>query len=402
MYQLPNGCLCSQIKVTPKNWMDRGASTKENWVIYYRFHDPSMSGPKQVHIKSGINHIKDLTERRMVVKQIIEDEYYRLKELGYNPFTGLLLTPAENEYEIHPDTGLAKALEAAKEKLTVSEPVKRDMKAALKVINKAALQLHYDRLPISKTSIRHLVRLMEKCGELNPKWSARRHNMYRSYLIMLFKRLVKLEAVPANPAYELDRMPEVKKIRDVLTPSQREQVKKHLEIHAPQFLKFVHLFFHSGGRKTELMQQTTKTVNLETQKYKAVIKKGKQYVEVERTIKDVALPYWEYFLKGAEKGDYLFGVGFKPGKKPMVPTTIGRWWERLIKNPKTGLGIDVDFYSLKHLHTSEVVDLMGEDEGTKAAAEHNAHTSEAMVVSIYDVRREDRKHSKLKKLGNAF
>lgn len=402
MLQLPNGCRCSDLTVTPKNWQSKSATTKKNWRIYYYFYDPSMSGRKIVRINAGINHIKDVNTRRTVVKKLIEDELYRLEKLGYNPITSRMITPAEGVYEIDPETPLMQALEMAKEKLTVSHKVKIDMKSALKVMEAAVLHLKYDRLPISSTSIRHLKALMERCGQVNKKWSERRYNMYRSYLIMLFTELVGYEATLANPAKDLKIRPVVKKIRKTLTAEQRTKVKDHLKKEAEAFYMFVNLFFHSGGRKTELMQQTTKTVDLDRQKYKALIKKGQQYIEVERTIKNVAMPYWKYFLTGAKSGDFLFGVGFRPAEKPMSPDTISRWWQRLIKDPKTGLGIDVDFYALKHLHTSELIDIMGIDEGTKAAAEHNAHTSEGMVVKFYDVKREDRMHKKLKFMNNKF
>jgi hypothetical protein len=65
---------------------------------------------------------------------------------------------------------------------------------------------------------------------------------------------------------------------------------------------------------------------------------------------------------------------------------------------KKKIGIEADFYSLKHLHTTEVVDMLSE----KEAASHNEHTSTAMVVGIYDVRGESRRHGKVKTLKNKF
>jgi hypothetical protein len=69
-----------------------------------------------------------------------------------------------------------------------------------------------------------------------------------------------------------------------------------------------------------------------------------------------------------------------------------------IRLVKKKLGIQADFYSLKHLHTTEVVDLLNEVE----AAKHNEHASTAMVVGIYDVRKTEREHEKMKRLGNKF
>ena len=72
-----------------------------------------------------------------------------------------------------------------------------------------------------------------------------------------------------------------------------------------------------------------------------------------------------------------------------------------------GLGIDIDFYSLKHLHTTEVMDILEnntipDQDAVKEIAEHNSHTSGAMVVKIYDIKNEGRSHKKVKSIMNAF
>lgn len=408
MIALPNGCRCSEIQVSPKNW--RVTKKVTPWRIHYRFYDPANTDPKtgkiiphQVKFNAQINRLRDLAERREMARRIIEEEYKMLKERSYNPITGGMIEPELIDYEIHPDLPLIKALDAARDHLTCVTPMKRDIKSALKTMAKAAALLRYEQLPVNKCSRRHIIRLLDQCGKINPNWSPRRYNMYRSYLLMLFNILIQLETVDAEPVSKIKKQQEIKTVREVLNAEERRRVREHLRKNAPEYFAFVNLFFHSGGRKTELLQQTTETVDLKKQKYKAVVKKGRKFVEVKRTIKDVAMPYWQYFLREAKKGQYLFGVGFKPATEPMRPDTPTRWWQRLVKDKKTGLGINVNFYALKHLHTSEVVGMIGtEDEGTKIAAEHNAHKSTAMVRNIYDVFREDREHNKLKRLGNEF
>lgn len=212
---------------------------------------------------------------------------------------------------------------------------------------------------------------------------------------MLFKELVELEAVPINPVRDISKMKEIKKLRAVLSQEQRRSVNKHLEQVDLRFWNFVHLFFHSGARLQELVQVKRSDVNLNAQTFKTVIRKGKTYKEVERTIKDVARPYWEFFTHGAEQGDYLFGIDFLPAKKAMVADTITRRWQRKVKDD---LGIAIDLYSLKHLNTTETVEFAGE----KAAAQQNAHTSTAMVISTYDVHRKSRQHEVLKAITNTF
>jgi hypothetical protein len=60
------------------------------------------------------------------------------------------------------------------------------------------------------------------------------------------------------------------------------------------------------------------------------------------------------------------------------------------------------FYDLKHLHLIDLIEDEIEKEAVKEAAKHNSHTSEAMVVSIYDVKNAKRQHNKVKKAANSF
>ena len=68
MITLPNGCHCSEINVSPSNWNKVGASIHKTRRIHYRFYDPSMYKPYQVIIEAEINQIKDLAERRLLLK----------------------------------------------------------------------------------------------------------------------------------------------------------------------------------------------------------------------------------------------------------------------------------------------------------------------------------------------
>ena len=69
-------------------------------------------------------------------------------------------------------------------------------------------------------------------------------------------------------------------------------------------------------------------------------------------------------MKQCKTEHYIFSIGLKPGHKPIKAYQIGKRWYRLVKKK---LGISADLNSLKHLHTTEVVDLLNEVE----AARHN-------------------------------
>lgn len=405
MIQLFNGCYCSELAVHPKNWNEKGASCAQNWYIYYRFYDPTYINSKGKPIRKlivikGMNIFTTLAERREITADLIKDELHRLQVEGLNPIQKIYMVVQEPEviFEVDPDTPLTKALSFAIEKLIVVHEVKLEMKNIVKKVEKAAKILRLEALTISKVTRRHMKVLIEQCGKESKNFSNHRYNLYRGYLMMMFKELVELEACLVNPIRDISKKPVTKKIKDVLTPKQRIDVDQHLKKVFPEFREFVHLFFHSGGRKTEIFQLKPDMVDLKKQKYRCIVKKRRQYEEVERTIKTIAIPHWEYFLKNCPADHFLFGTLFKPGLEPMgkgMPTT---YWNKYIKNEETGLGIKIDFYALKYLNTTEVVDQLDE----KDAAALNAHTSEAMVRSIYDVGQKGRQHDRLKKVNNKF
>jgi integrase len=237
--------------------------------------------------------------------------------------------------------------------------------------------------------------ILNRCSEINPKWTANTHNQYRAQLLMLFKELVELEAVTGNPIRDISKQKTFKKLRRVLSDQERILINDHLQVVAPRFHKYVHLFFHSGGRGKELVQLRAKDANLEKQVYKTIIRKGTSHREVERTIKDIAIPYWKFFLEGCAPDQFLFDIDFLPAGKPIISETITRWWKRYVKK---GLGIDCNLYSLKHLNTTETVSLVGD----QAAADQNGHTSTLMVATVYDVHRIDREHERRKTVNNKF
>jgi integrase len=395
MISLPNKCRCSEIKVSPSNWKMASASTKKPWKIHYRFYDPTFDKPHQVTVKAGINKIKDLNQRREMVEDLIRLEKEKLLVKGYNPITNSQIEYLAMDSDISPNTLFVEALNKALGKLSIARRTKIDVKSVIKGVETASKQLRIDTLPISAISRKHLKKVLEQCGKNNSRWSARRFNLYRAYLLMLFKELVELETVGFNPVRDISKMKETKRLRTVLTDEQRKKINDHLQQVDYRFWLFVHLFFHSGARLQELTQLRKSDVNLTAQTYKTVIRKGKSYKEVERTIKNVAIPFWEEFIKDSQAGDYLFGIDFLPASKPMVPDSITRRWQKWVK---IGLNIQVDLYSLKHLNTTETVGMVGD----RAAAQQNAHTTTAMVISTYDVHRVERQHEILKSVNNKF
>jgi integrase len=319
-----------------------------------------------------------------------------LKDECYNPITKSFLFVNSIDSFIDTQTPFINALNIAKEKLTVEKTTMSDITSVIKGVNEAAIALRIIHVSISAISRKHIKALLEYLSNSNTKFSANRYNKYRSYLMILFKELVELEACEHNPIKEISPKRTIVKTREVPTENQMISIDKFLRKNNYIFWRFLQIFYHSGARESELLRVKKQDVDLTNQHYKIIIKKGQTQYEVLKTIKDIALPYWEEIIKLAKNNeDYIFSRGLLPGAKPIRPDQITRRWKRHVKDK---LNVTADCYSLKHLNSTAIVDLYDE----QTAATLNSHTSTKMVSGVYDIKHSERKHDKLKKIGNKF
>ena len=163
-------------------------------------------------------------------------------------------------------------------------------------------------------------------GELKKSWSAYSFNNCRAYLLMLYKKLLEEDAVDVNPVKEIPKQKIVFKLKRVLDETERLRIDKHLKEIDPNYRRFIHLFFHSGSRKTEMVRLKVADVNIEKQVFKLFIKKGSQQREELRAIKNIALDFWKEQLYGASPDDYVFSTDFRPGKTCTTAKRMGNKW----------------------------------------------------------------------------
>lgn len=336
----------------------------------------------------GINQFKNLSQRQAAMRTSLALLLDKLVSGEANPFSRVQTgVPSAT---LSKETSIVNALREANAKVSASESTKRDLKYLVIHIERAVKAMNLQDFPVSQVTRKTVKMLLEEISTTSDRF-----NKNRSNLMILFSELCEAEAIDNNPVRDIKKKKVVKHLRTVLTDDERIKVNEHLRTHYPSFHRFLHIFFHSGARISELLRVRECDLDLPNQRYKVVIQKGRNYKEVWKTIKDVALPYWNEIHQRCSKGDLLFSVGLLPGAVAIKPYQVTKRWYRLVKKK---IGIAADFYSLKHLHTTEVVDMLSEAE----AAKHNEHTNTAMVVGIYDVKNGARKHSSLKGLKNKF
>ena len=393
MISLPHGCNCSELSVNPKNWKTCKASAlAQNWYIQYYFYDTAVKKKKFVIIK-GMNRFKILDERREATKQLIENELYQLKEKGFNPISGKFLPPKEGCIEPH--TTFIDALRKAYDLLKLENTTKLDVKSSIKFFEIAAKKIGFDKYEIKDVKRKHLMQMLQMLPTLKKSWSAWSFNNSRTYLMMLYKKLMLLEAVENNPVKDIPKESITVKLRHVLSGEQRMAIDAHLQRRDPVYRRFIHIFFHSGSRRTELCRVKACDVNLDKQEFKVLIKKGRQHREELRAIKNIALDFWKEQMKDCGPEDYVFSSTWMPGKYKLQPKKISYKWKEYVKDE---LKIDIDFYALKHLNLDETSDLLN----AEAAAKMAGHTSTVITLKHYLVNEEQREMEKLKKVGNKF
>lgn len=410
MLLLPNDCSCSKDgpAVIPKNWKSKTARTDIDWCIHYRFYDPrfkddpKLKGVKQVSI-SGMNHLKDLAQRRDLTRRLLENEMDLLKNRGYNPITKTIQEPVTDDefadYIVHPRTGFIEALNAGIDQMTSEKDTKRDAKNIVAHIQLAADQLNISKKPISEIRRRHILMILKQCEKnKREKWSANLFNTYRSNLLMIFRQLLQIETVESNPVREILKQKTTIKIRETLTDTQRQTVNNHLRSHHYSFWLYLQIFFHSGSRTKELFRLKGKHVDIERQQFKSVVKKRGQPSEIMRPIKDIALPFWQEIMANCGADDYLFSVGLRPGSRPIRADQITKRWRKYVKDKETGLGIKADFYSLKASNLDEIAEALN----IKDAAAAAAHTTPVITMKRYAHGERERQNERIKKVNNPF
>jgi integrase len=398
---LPNNCRASELKVTPSNWNTNKADTAKDWVIHYRFYDPSRSQPHQKLIR-GMNDVKDRKERQMLTKSLIENEL-TLLHAGYNPFASQIIPEKNIEYSgnIAPTTQFIESLRHALDKVTCTHNTRIDIRSVIKGTEAAAVALRFEKLEIRLISRKHIKLILEYCAKHNPRFSARRHNMYRAYLMKLFHELVEIEACDYNPVRDIRKQKQTNKIRRYITMEELVRVITHLEKVTPRFALFVKLFYFSGARKTELFKLKVKDVNLHSQYFRTTVMKGKVYREVDRTINNNALQLWNEVIGSASPEQFVFSKNLLPGDKAIRPDQIHRRWHRYVRNnPKAkhgkhSIGIDVDFNTIRHL----ALDQITAQESMEAAASQAGHTTTDMVAKVYAINEKTRRHQKMKEIN---
>lgn len=399
--KIPNGCTVSTVNIFPSNWSTKKADVNSIWYISYRFRDPNFldkyPNGKQIMIKSGLNRITDLGVKQATIEKMHVWTIEQL-EKGYNPIikngTDIIQTTAEETKiltEVIPSSPFIKALWFAHSISQLDRYTIKDCASAIRSITKSAVKYEYHEIPISEVQAKHIRRCLDLCHTSNPMFSGKRYNRVKAHISGLMRELIQQGAIDSNVTLLVNPMKEKAYKPIILQNDEIERVKEHLYAHNRSFYNFMMLFYYSGGRIKELFRMKGSDVDLIDQKYTTLVKKGKQEKWLDRTIRNVALPFWKEQMKNCKVDDYVFSKGLLPGPVFINSKQVSRRWATHVMKP---LGIKATFYKLKHLNTDRTL----EAAGAKMAAGQNAHMSTKMVEQVYAYNEKIRIHEGLKVL----
>ena len=382
MLLLPNGCTCSEPSVFPKNWKTVSASTKHDWRIQYYFE-------KKLIIVKRMNRFKTVEERRAITKAILQEEIKKLKA-GYNPLKNATIAEVQPAVGIEPTMPFIKAIRAAYSKLKLPKPTMACISSSITYIEKAAIKLGYNNMEVQKISRKHVIPLLEECN-----LSAQSYNHYRAYLMLLFTELIRLQAVEINPVDKyVEKMDVEEDIPELFTLEERRTIKKHFKSNK-YFSRFMEIFFHSGARPIEMLRIKKEKVNVDELYYKTKVRKRKKIVEEKRAIKKIVAHLWRKAFNEAKDGEYIFGRFLQPSPIPCPRDYITDLWFREVK---VGLGINKNFYWLKHTNLDETSRILD----AKAAARQAGHKSTVITLKHYLINEEERQRARLSEVRNKF
>ena len=208
---------------------------------------------------------------------------------------------------------------------------------------------------------------------------------------MIFKELLDADAIEFNLVSGIKKKKETKKIVPTLSEKEMIKVREYLKNNHYTFYRYFEIFFRSGSRSTELFRLKTKDVDLYGQRFKVLVKKGRNYEEQWRAISNISMPFWTELMQSADKDDFVFSINFTPGPQKIAARQVSNKWRKYVKDR---LNISVNFYALKHLYTTKVISLYDR----KIASGINGHKSSIMNDQHYDTMRKQRILEEAKKI----
>lgn len=376
------GCSYTELWVSPANWQK--ATKKDldkDWYVQCIFFDPRYEKkyPKGFPYRKKANKPQTIEERKALISFLLKNIPQQFNN-GYNPITKKYMNLRDEG--LYPDLLFIEAFKRALEIKSGTKSHLYNIKRAIERLEEASEALGMQYIKV-KDLRRVDLKIMLDYLQLPDKY----YNKFVIYFSSLYRVLIEYECCESNITRDIYPKKTFKEPRLVLEKNELDKIKDLLEETHPEFYRYMMIFLYSGARNTELFRLQRKDVDLDKQEFVILLEKGGQYKRCTKVILSPALEYWREVCEECQSpDDYLFALNFVPSKKMGNKEIVTRFWKR---NVKDKLGIEADFYSLKHY----MLDNLDSDTAMLLASHTNKNTT-----AIYQVNKAKKDREMLKQL----
>lgn len=376
------GCSYTEFWVSPANWQK--ATKKDlskDWFVECVFFDPRYEKkyPKGFSFRKKANKPQTIEERKALISLFLKSIPQQFND-GYNPITKKYMNLRDEG--LYPDLLFIEAFRRALEIKSGTKSHLYNIKRAIDRLEEASEALGMQYIKIKDLRRVDLKRMLDYL-QLTDKY----YNKFVIYFSSLYRELIEYECCESNITRDIYPKKTFKEPRLVLEKNELDRVREHLEETHPDFYRYMMIFLYSGARNTELFRLQRKDIDLDKQEFVILLEKGGQYKRCTKVILSPALEYWREVCEECKSpDDYLFALNFVPSKKMGNKEIVTRFWKR---NVKDKLGIEADFYSLKHY----MLDNLDSDTAMLLASHTNKNTT-----AIYQVNKAKKDREMLKQL----
>ena len=376
------GCSYTELWVSPANWQK--ATKKDldkDWYVQCIFFDPRYGKkyPKGFPYRKKANKPQTIEERKALISFLLKNIPQQFNN-GYNPITKKYMNLRDEG--LYPDLLFIEAFKRALEIKSGAKSHLYNIKRAIERLEEASEALGMQYIKV-KDLRRVDLKIMLDYLQLPDKY----YNKFVIYFSSLYRVLIEYECCESNITRDIYPKKTFKEPRLVLEKNELDKIREHLEETHPEFYRYMMIFLYSGARNTELFRLQRKDVDLDKQEFVILLEKGGQYKRCTKVILTPALEHWKEVCEECQSpDDYLFALNFVPSKKMGNTEIVTRFWKR---NVKDKLGIEADFYALKHY----MLDNLDSDTAMLLASHTNKNTT-----AIYQVNKAKKDREMLKQL----
>jgi len=343
-----------------------------NWYVYYSYRNPYTKKLQRIIVKGGVNRIKTVTERTIVIKEL-QKAVTRWLQDGYNPFTK---NPnINNDVDISKFT-IKEALQLSyNEKCKVwSESTTTHNKSSFDIFINWLDDKNLSDKNINELSKRHISLFLNNLTSKKIITNVTRNN-YRRLVVSLIQQLVNDDIIKHNFTNSIPKLKENPKKNKPFSKQQLIDIKKYLIANDPYLFKYIQFVMYAFLRPIEVTRIKVKDINLIRSVIEVKTKTERNSTvliidKLKTVIDDLDIDY-----NNAEY--HIFTNEFKPGiwnthrEKSKTDFFIRRF--KKLKN-KLNLNEDYGIYSFRHTFALDLYNSFVKQGLTQLEAKHKLMT----------------------------